>query len=352
MEHPWLFFFFIPPLSAVPAIMMLIGKIHVMPGDPVLDGYVLLPMMAGLGSGLLGLLISEDIEYNDYYEWGLITLVLTVLMFIINYIRDKRNRVCDQKPAMGSLIARSLIAGGATVVGGMFISVIFNIIGIIPFLKPLSWIMYFINSFGLGANEFFAAFIVYLSMNIAVNNNYAQLICTNERTMALTIMGIVFCLLAFVRPWLEENVISWIPGAGGGIIGKLGKVKKLAKVSKFANRYGARAQKYFNRAQTAYNKYSGRAQQYYNRAQNMYNRAQTTYNRYGDQARGMYNQARSAYSAYAPPTFTPATPSTSASVQPNYGARPNYGAAPASVAQPNYGYPPSTGYASQHGYRR
>ena len=219
----------------------------------MVDWNIILTMIVGLGSGIIKLLIPDELPFANNIKWASVMLVMTVLMSIINYIRDKKSGMCKvtnedgtqsvTRPDIVSVVARSWLTGAAVVAGGVMFAVLWKILSFIPILKPLDLIVSAIERFGLSVNEMLTILIVYIIVNMQVNKDFVNIVCKGEKNTYFLISGAVFTVFAIGRP-IVEYILSFIPGVGG-----LGKFPKKG-FSQNSNTYGQQAMSMVGQAQS------------------------------------------------------------------------------------------------------
>ena len=152
-DMPWLFFFSIPPLSIIPAILMMFGIIKKGKGGKPYDFLIFVPIIVS---------ILSDIFLKKYFLPYKVPFVKMILIILSTYIVYwyKSKKICSKSSAPVSKILENTLATnvliGVMAIVLKFIPVIGIGITIISKLIPFS--NYIINAFSI--------FMVYIVMNM------------------------------------------------------------------------------------------------------------------------------------------------------------------------------------------
>lgn len=247
MQKPWNLLAFPPIISLYASWHMWTGQIQIMPGAPVIDEYIWYPVVAGLGSRFIVLVLKYVLPGGRWFKWIYMTLILAILMSVVYYIRENDTVCPNDVPATApapaaattapattavegfteaavapapephpyssgeyalSLVLRGCTAGGAIVVGSVFVDLMFRILGIIPPARIITKIITKLNEMGLGINEAITAFIVYIVLNVQVNNDYQGIICYGKQMQYFATLAGGSMIGGFMRPLIEDAIAA------------------------------------------------------------------------------------------------------------------------------------------------
>jgi hypothetical protein len=102
LDKPWLLFFAVPPLSLIPALMIMFGLIEKGKGGKPWDSYILLPIIVNILSRFI-----VDKFYTGIKATIVKYLLLLVSFIIVYYLRSYK--ICDSKSALLSKISSDAI---------------------------------------------------------------------------------------------------------------------------------------------------------------------------------------------------------------------------------------------------
>jgi hypothetical protein len=185
LDKPWLFFFSIPPLSIIPALMMMFGVIKKGKGGKPYDNYIFIPIIVT---------VICDFFLKKYflpYKIPFIKLFLLITsVFMIYWFKSKK--ICNDKSApVSKLLADTLLTYVSIGIVGIvlkYIPVIGIAIRIIAKIIPYS--EYVVNAL--------AIFVIYVIMNMI--NGSSKEYCTKGASAGMIIGLIIFTIiLGFVK---------------------------------------------------------------------------------------------------------------------------------------------------------
>ncbi len=183
LDKPWLFFFSIPPLSLIPALLMMFGLIKKGKGGKPYDAYILLPIIVGLLS---------DIFLKKYflaYKVPFIKLALVfITLFIIYWFKSRK--ICKKSSAPASkLIADTL----ATYV---LISVIGIVLRYVPVIGIVIKIVSKIIPYSHYVIDAIAIFAVYVAINMmnGSSKDYCSKPGSGKMIIGFLILSIILTL--------------------------------------------------------------------------------------------------------------------------------------------------------------
>ena len=185
LDKPWLFLFSIPPLSLLPAIMMMFGLIKKGKGGKPYDNYIFLPIIVT---------VLCDIFLKQYflpYKIPFIKLFLLITSVYMVYWFKSR-KICKNNSApISKLLSDTLLTYVLIGIVGIAIKYV-PVVGV--FIKILSQIIpyseYIINAI--------AIFVIYVIMNMV--NGSAKGYCTKGSSAGMIIGLTIFTIiLGFVK---------------------------------------------------------------------------------------------------------------------------------------------------------
>ena len=102
LDQPWLFFFAIPPLTLLPALLMMFGVVKKGKGGEPWDYYILLPIIVNIASTLI------LPRYFDSKKAFIVKYILMAISFIIVYwIRSRK--ICKTSAKISKILSDSLL---------------------------------------------------------------------------------------------------------------------------------------------------------------------------------------------------------------------------------------------------
>lgn len=175
LDMPWLFFFSIPPLSLIPALLMMFGVIKKGKGGKPYDFFILLPIIVG---------VFSDLFLKNYFISYKIPFVKMILIFVTTYLVYwyKSRKICKNVSApvskllQDALMTNALISIMAIVL--KFVPVIGVGIRVISKIIPFS--NYIIDAISI--------FIIYVIMNMI--NGSSKDYCKKGSSMSF-IIGLI-----------------------------------------------------------------------------------------------------------------------------------------------------------------
>jgi hypothetical protein len=183
LDKPWLFFFSIPPLSLIPALLMMFGLIKKGKGGKPYDPYILLPIVVA---------ISSDIFLKKYFLPYKVPFVKLLLIFITVFIIYwfKSRKICKDSSAPASKILVDTLATyvliGTIAIVLKYVPVIGILIRVLAKIIPYSH--YLIDAISI--------FVIYVAINMV--NGSSKSYCTKpgsiKMIIGLSILSIILAL--------------------------------------------------------------------------------------------------------------------------------------------------------------
>lgn len=180
LDKPWLFFFTIPPLSIIPAIMMMFGLIKKGKGGKPYDSYILLPIIVGFFS---------DIFLKKYFLPYKVPFVKLFLIFITMYAVYwfKSRKICNSKsPPASKLLSDTL----ATYV---LISIIGIVLRYIPLIGIIIRVIAKIIPYSHYLIDAISIFVIYVAINMI--NGSAKDYCTKPGSGKMIIGFLILSII-------------------------------------------------------------------------------------------------------------------------------------------------------------
>jgi hypothetical protein len=185
LDKVWLFFFSIPPLSIIPALMMMFGLIKKGKGGKPYDNYIFIPIIVT---------VICDFFLKNYflpYKIPFIKLFLLIIsVFMIYWFKSKK--ICENKSApITKLLADTLLTYVLIGIVGIILKYIPVIgIGIRILSKIIPYSEYIINAL--------AIFVIYVIINMI--NGSSKEYCTKGASGSMIIGLLIFTIiLGFVK---------------------------------------------------------------------------------------------------------------------------------------------------------
>jgi hypothetical protein len=183
LDKPYLFFFGIPPLTLIPALMMMFGLINKGKGGKPYDSYILLPIIVA---------IVSDIFLKQYFLPYKVPFVKLVLIFItvfgIYWIKSKK--ICENNSAPASKI----------LVDSLATYVLIGIIGIVLKYVPVIGIVIRVISKIIPYSHYLidalSIFVIYVAINMVngSSKNYCSTPGSFKMIIGLLILSIILTL--------------------------------------------------------------------------------------------------------------------------------------------------------------
>jgi len=153
LDKIWLLFFGIPPLTLIPALLMMFGLIKKGKGGKPWDQYILIPIIINIISGFI---------IDKFYEGiqGIIVKYIILLFSFVFIYWLKSKKICNNKSAaVTKIISDSLLS---------YILMIIMTIALqyIPFIGTMIKILVKVIPFGKVVVEALAIVVVYIATNM------------------------------------------------------------------------------------------------------------------------------------------------------------------------------------------
>lgn len=185
LDMPWLFFLSIPPLSLIPALLMMFGVIKKGKGGKPYDLYIFIPIIVA---------ILSDIFLKQFflpYKVPFVKLILLISSIYLVYWYKSTNICKSSSAPITKLLADTLITYISIGIMGIILKYI-PVIGI--FIKIISKILPF-SEYAINA---ISIFIVYVLMNMI--NGSSKEYCKKGASPSLIFGLVVFSIiLGFVK---------------------------------------------------------------------------------------------------------------------------------------------------------
>jgi len=183
LDKPWLFFFSIPPLSIIPALLMMFGLIKKGKGGKPYDSYILIPIIVG---------VVSDVFLKKFflpYKVPFIKLVLIfTTMFIIYWIKSRKICTSTSAPATKILVD--------TLATYVLIGVIAIVLKYVPVIGILIRVLAKIIPYSHYLIDAISIFVIYVAINMV--NGSAKDYCTKpgsfKMIIGLFILSIILTL--------------------------------------------------------------------------------------------------------------------------------------------------------------
>ncbi len=180
LDKPWLFFFAIPPLTIIPALLMMFGLIKKGKGGKPYDQYILLPIIVA---------IVSDIFLKQYFLPYKVPFVKLILIFITVYAIYwfKSKKICKNSSAPATKLLVDTLATyvliGVIGIVLKYVPVIGVAIRVIAKIIPYSH--YLIDALSI--------FVIYVGMNMI--NGSAKGYCTKPGSIKMIIGFLILSVI-------------------------------------------------------------------------------------------------------------------------------------------------------------
>jgi hypothetical protein len=180
LDKPWLFFFSIPPLSLIPALLIMFGMIKKGKGGKPYDSYILLPIIVA---------ISSDIFLKKYFLPYKVPFVKLLLIFITVFIIYwfKSRKICKNSSAP---VSKIIVDTLATYVLIGVISIVLKYVPVIGvFIRVLAKIIpyshYLIDAMSI--------FVIYVAINMV--NGSSKKYCSKPGSIKMIIGFLILSII-------------------------------------------------------------------------------------------------------------------------------------------------------------
>jgi len=191
LDKPWLFFFAIPPLTIIPALLMMFGLIKKGKGGKPYDTYILLPIIVDIVSDffLKKFFLPYKIPFIKLF-------IIFLTMFVVYWFKSKK--ICKNSSAPASkLIVDTL----ATYV---LISVIGIVLKYVPLIGVFIRVLAKIIPFSHYLIDAISIFVIYVGINMI--NGSAKGYCTKPASIKMIIGFLILSIiLTFSKKKLKNK---------------------------------------------------------------------------------------------------------------------------------------------------
>lgn len=153
LDMPWLFLFSIPPLSLIPALLMMFGIIKKGKGGKPYDFFILLPIIVG---------ILSDVYLKKYFLPYKVPFVKMMLIIISTYLVYwyRSTKICSKSSAPASKLLQD------TLITNALIGIVAIVLQFVPVISVGTKIMSKLLPFSKFIIDAVAIFVVYVVMNM------------------------------------------------------------------------------------------------------------------------------------------------------------------------------------------
>jgi hypothetical protein len=188
LDKPWLFFFSIPPLSIIPALLMMFGLIKKGKGGKPYDLYILLPIIVA---------IISDFFLKKYFLPYKVPFVKLFLIFIFVYgvYWFKSKKICKKRSAPVSKLLSD------TLVTYILINIITIILRYIPVISVFIKVLAKIMPFSQYLIDAISIFVIYVAINMI--NGSSKGYCTKPTSIKM-IIGFLILSVILTLPKIKN----------------------------------------------------------------------------------------------------------------------------------------------------
>jgi hypothetical protein len=183
LDKSWLFFFSVPPLSLIPALLMMFGLIKKGKGGKPYDLYILLPIIVG---------VISDVFLKKYFLPYKIPFIKLLLIFITMYgiYWFKSRKICKSSSAPPSKL---LVDTLATYV---LISIVGIVLKYVPVIGVAIKVLTKIIPFSHYLIDAISIFVVYIGINMinGSSKNYCKKPGSIKMIIGFLILSIILTL--------------------------------------------------------------------------------------------------------------------------------------------------------------